>query len=98
MIGHVRLLWPISPHDEHVHVDHNARESGRVDAADAAAGFSRWRAALCPISPHTLHRYALSTRRLRRADDSDVFFDVFDIFGFPAASRTVPSPSPYLSS
>ena len=109
MIGHLRLLCPVSPHDEHVHVDHNACGSGRVvvddDDDDESAGFSRWRAALCPVSPHTLHRYALSTRRSRRADDFedfdvfDVFesnFEAFEVFGFPAASGA--ALSPYFSS
>lgn len=108
MIGHLRLLCPVSPHDEHVHVDHNACGSGRVvddDDDDKSAGFSRWRAALCPVSPHTLHRYALSTRRSRRADDFedfDVFevfeanFEAFEVFGVPAASGA--ALSPYFSS
>ena len=99
MIGHLRLLCPVSPHDEHVHVDHNACGSGRVDDDVESAGFSRWRAALCPVSPHTLHRYALSTRRSRRTDVFDVFeanFEVFEVFGFPAASGA--ALSPYFSS
>ena len=110
MIGHLRLLCPVSPHDEHVHVDHNACGSGRVvgdDDASAGFGFSRWRAALCPVSPHTLHRYALCTRRSRRADDFEDFdifevfeanFEAFEVFGFPAASGLGAASSPYFSS